>query len=58
MANIQNRAGQGPIVRVGGNTQDSSTIFAGGLPNDAEIEKVKSGKDQYGNSVCSPYPLP
>jgi hypothetical protein len=51
MANIQNRAGQGPIVRVGGNTQDSSTIFAGGLPDDAEIQKVKSPKDQYGNSV-------
>jgi hypothetical protein len=55
MANIQVRAGQGPIVRVGGNTQEGSTIFSDGLPGGAEIQKVASGKDQYGNSVGTAY---
>lgn len=42
MANIQNRAGVGPVIRVGGNTQEKSSIFAGGLPEGGCIQKVKA----------------
>lgn len=41
MANIQRRAGRGPLVRVGGNTQDSSTLFVKGLPDGASVNKIK-----------------
>ncbi|WVQ76983.1 hypothetical protein IAR50_006662 [Cryptococcus sp. DSM 104548] len=41
MANIQNRAGAGPIVRVGGNSQEGSTIFVDGLEDGAAMDKIK-----------------
>ncbi|TYJ52266.1 hypothetical protein B9479_007140 [Cryptococcus floricola] len=41
MANIQNRAGVGAIVRVGGNSQEGSTIFVDGLDEGAAMEKIK-----------------
>lgn len=41
LANIRTRAGQGPIVRVGGNTQENSTYYSQGLPKNAVINKIK-----------------
>ncbi|WWD09674.1 hypothetical protein V865_007802 [Kwoniella europaea PYCC6329] len=41
MANIQNRAGVGPVIRVGGNSQEGSTIFTGGLEDGAVLDKIK-----------------
>ncbi|CAK9784638.1 hypothetical protein CC85DRAFT_325945 [Cutaneotrichosporon oleaginosum] len=41
MANIRNRAGVGPIIRVGGNTQDRSSLFVNGLPEGGSLQKVK-----------------
>ncbi|WRT64397.1 uncharacterized protein IL334_001329 [Kwoniella shivajii] len=41
MANIQNRAGSGPIIRVGGNSQEGSSIFVGGLEDGAILDKIK-----------------
>ncbi|WWC66141.1 uncharacterized protein I206_100041 [Kwoniella pini CBS 10737] len=41
MANIQNRAGVGPIIRVGGNSQEGSSIFVGGLADGAVLDKIK-----------------
>lgn len=41
MANIQNRAGAGPIIRVGGNSQEGSTIFVDGLEGGVAMEKIK-----------------
>ncbi|KAL7419236.1 hypothetical protein Q5752_006073 [Cryptotrichosporon argae] len=40
LANIKNRAGQGPIVRVGGNTQEDSSIFTAGLADGKSIDKI------------------
>lgn len=42
LANIQVRAGQGPVIRVGGNTQEGSTIFADGLADGTELNKIKT----------------
>lgn len=42
MANIRNRAGQGPIVRVGGNTQESSTFYSQGFLDGRVLEKTKT----------------
>lgn len=39
MANIKNRAGCGPVIRVGGNTQDSSTLVL--EDGAATTEKIK-----------------
>jgi hypothetical protein len=41
MANIRNRAGHGATVRVGGNTQESSTFYAEGTDDGSMIEKIK-----------------
>ncbi|WVQ82507.1 hypothetical protein IAT38_004636 [Cryptococcus sp. DSM 104549] len=41
MANIQNRAGAGALVRVGGNSQEGSTIFVDGLDDGLAMEKIK-----------------
>lgn len=54
LANIRNRAGDGPIVRVGGNTQDSSTLYLDGFSNGDSIEKIKEGQDVYGNAINTP----
>ena len=55
LANIRTRAGAGPIVRVGGNTQDSSTLFVDGLPDGSDtIQKIKEGEDRYGNAITTP----
>ena len=54
MANIQNRAGEGPMIRVGGNTQDSRTLFLESFPDGDNIEKIKAGQDMYGNAVNTP----
>lgn len=54
LANIKNRAGDGPIVRVGGNTQDSSTLYVDGFANGDSIEKIKEGQDVYGNAINTP----
>ena len=51
-ANIQVRAGMGPIIRVGGNTQDSSTLYTQGFTDGLDIEKTKF-TDQYGNAVSN-----
>lgn len=43
MANIRDRAGAGPVIRVGGNTQEDSTIYPRGFPggyDEASIEKI------------------
>lgn len=55
MANIQNRAGAGPLIRVGGNTQETSTIFASGFNGSLagpSIEKIYMS-----NAVVSVIPL-
>lgn len=44
MANIRNRAGAGPLVRVGGNTQESSSMFLSGTSNGEAVEKIKVGE--------------
>jgi len=49
MANIRNRAGHGAIVRVGGNTQESSTFYEQGTDDGSMIEKIK----EEGASVVS-----
>ncbi|CAD6588899.1 MAG: hypothetical protein TREMPRED_005197, partial [Tremellales sp. Tagirdzhanova-0007] len=55
MANIKTRAGQGPVIRVGGNTQEGSTIFADGLPDGLELDKIKTVQGAYGvNTLSSP----
>lgn len=54
MANIQTRAGRGPVVRVGGNTQDSSTLYLDSFPGGDNIEKIKTGQDKYGNAINTP----
>jgi hypothetical protein len=54
LANIQNRAGRGPVVRVGGNTQDSSTLYLDSFANGDNIEKIKIGQDKYGNAINTP----
>ncbi|WWC58858.1 uncharacterized protein I303_101403 [Kwoniella dejecticola CBS 10117] len=41
MANIQNRAGVGPIIRVGGNSQEGSSLFVDGLQDGAVLDKIK-----------------
>lgn len=41
LANIRNRAGMGPLVRVGGNSQEASTLYSQGFANNLIIEKVK-----------------
>lgn len=41
LANIQQRAGVGPQVRVGGNSQEGSSIFVDGTSNGRLIEKIK-----------------
>jgi hypothetical protein len=40
LANIRTRAGQGAIVRVGGNSQEGSTLFLEGMTN-IMIDKIK-----------------
>lgn len=40
--NIQVRAGSGAVVRVGGNTQDNSTIYPQGFRDGKEIEKIRA----------------
>jgi plasmid replication initiation protein len=49
MANIRNRAGHGAVVRVGGNTQESSTFYEQGTDDGSMIEKIK----EEGASVVS-----
>jgi hypothetical protein len=41
LANIQHRSGVGPQVRVGGNSQEGSSIFVEGTSNGRLIEKIK-----------------
>ncbi|KAJ9114611.1 hypothetical protein QFC22_005484 [Naganishia vaughanmartiniae] len=41
LANIRNRAGMGPLVRVGGNSQEASTLYPDGFAAHAIIQKVK-----------------
>jgi hypothetical protein len=41
LGNIRNRAGMGPLVRVGGNSQEASTLYPDGFANHMIIEKVK-----------------
>jgi len=41
LANIQQRSGVGPQVRVGGNSQEGSSIFVEGTSNGRLIEKIK-----------------
>lgn len=41
LANIHQRAGVGPQVRVGGNSQEGSSIFVDGTSNGRLIEKIK-----------------
>lgn len=53
MANIQARAGQGPIIRVGGNTQEGSTIFADGLADGLELDKILTANGTYGTKTVS-----
>ncbi|EIW72362.1 hypothetical protein TREMEDRAFT_41693 [Tremella mesenterica DSM 1558] len=45
MANIRDRAGAGPIIRVGGNSQEGSTIFADGLEDGESLDKIKVSDD-------------
>ncbi|KAK4683856.1 hypothetical protein P7C73_g6361, partial [Tremellales sp. Uapishka_1] len=45
MANIQTRAGAGPIIRVGGNTQEDSSIWVDGTETGTEIEKIQTSTD-------------
>ena len=54
MANIRDRAGVGAIVRVGGNTQDSSTLYEGGFSNGDVMQKLTVGQDVYGNAINTP----
>jgi hypothetical protein len=49
MANIRNRAGHGALVRIGGNTQESSTLYTQGTDDGSMIEKIK----EEGASVVS-----
>ncbi|KAG7535920.1 hypothetical protein FFLO_03591 [Filobasidium floriforme] len=49
MANIRNRAGHGALVRIGGNTQESSTLYTQGTDDGSMIEKIK----EEGASVTS-----
>jgi hypothetical protein len=42
LANIYTRAGVGPVVRVGGNTQDSSTLVPDGFGGTKYIEKSRA----------------
>jgi hypothetical protein len=41
LQNIRNRAGVGPIVRVGGNSQEDSSIWADGLADGLNIDKIR-----------------
>ncbi|BEJ16941.1 hypothetical protein CspHIS471_0603420 [Cutaneotrichosporon sp. HIS471] len=41
MANIRNRAGAGPVIRVGGNTQEKSTLVTDGFPEGGTLQKIK-----------------
>lgn len=41
LQNIRNRAGLGAIVRVGGNSQEGSTIWADGLEDGLNIDKIR-----------------
>ena len=41
LGNIRNRAGMGPLGRVGGNSQEASTLYPDGFDNHMIIEKVK-----------------
>jgi hypothetical protein len=41
LANIQQRSGVGPQVRVGGNSQEGSSIFVEGTSNGRIIEKIR-----------------
>jgi len=50
LANIQTRAGQGAIIRVGGNTQEDATIHANGLSDGLEVDKLKWYIDSNGNN--------
>jgi hypothetical protein len=54
MANIKNRAGRGPLIRVGGNTQDTASIYPEGFPDGSEVQKVTTGQDRYGNAINTP----
>lgn len=40
LANIRNRAGAGALVRVGGNTQEKSTLFVDGLKDGTAVDKI------------------
>lgn len=51
LANIQQRSGVGPQVRVGGNSQEGSSIFVEGTSNGRIIEKIKVS--EYPVSVSS-----
>ncbi|TXT10651.1 hypothetical protein VHUM_02156 [Vanrija humicola] len=43
MVNLKNRARAGPIIRVGGNTQDSSSLSLTSFANGVAVEKIKQG---------------
>lgn len=45
LANIRDRAGAGPIIRVGGNSQEGSTLFTSGLDDGDSVEKIKTSDD-------------
>jgi hypothetical protein len=54
MANIRNRAGHGALVRIGGNTQESATLYTQGTVDGSMIEKIK----EEGAAVVSPGDTP
>lgn len=51
LANIKTRAGQGALVRVGGNSQEGSSLWVGGFEGDTSgsIQKIYTGTA----AVCS-----
>lgn len=51
LGNIHQRAGVGPQVRVGGNSQEGSSIFVEGTSNGRLIEKIKVS-DYVVSSTC------
>lgn len=54
LANIQQRAGVGPQVRVGGNSQEGSSIFVEGTSNGRLIEKIKVSDYAVSSELYSP----
>lgn len=57
LANIQTRIGEGALIRVGGNTQDSSTLFVDGLPGGASVSKISSLAEEDGTTQALTTPV-